>query len=396
MRFAAGVVEVKKWAKTAVERVRGDGWTLPANQSPLSLLVFRIKAGPMPGLASGCRWPEWFADTIPAVRIGRHRAAGHGGLATRRELGKLGRKGRRVSWPVCRGVVVRNRLFTQSDVAALRRLIRCHPSWGRTRLSQEACTLLDWFQPNGRAKERACRVALLKLEALGYLALPPRIIERGGRPPLVRPELAEAVVPESMTTMPDTVEVRLVGTRVESQTWNGLVGKYHYLGLATPVGRFVRYLIYGASRLLGAISFSECAWNLRARDDLLAGLGFDQNGIRDSVICNNRFLILPSVNVHNLASRVLSLSLHRVPHDWRDKFHCVPLIAETFVDPTRYAGTCYLAANWVCIGHSRGFSKCGSKHVNRNAPKLLMVRGLTPSIHRRLLAELGEQRRRAA
>lgn len=259
MRFAAGVVEVKKWAKTAVERVRGDGWTLPANQSPLSLLVFRIKAGPMPGLASGCRWPEWFADTIPAVRIGRHRAAGHGGLATRRELGKLGRKGRRGPWPVCRGVVVRNRLFTQSDVAALRRLIRCHPSWGRTRLSQEACTLLDWFQPNGRAKERACRVALLKLEALGYLALPPRIIERGGRPPLVRPELAEAVVPESMTTMPDTVEVRLVGTRVESQTWNGLVGKYHYLGLATPVGRFVRYLIYGASRLLGAISFSECA-----------------------------------------------------------------------------------------------------------------------------------------
>ena len=44
---------------------------------PPFLQVFLTKAGPMPELASGCRWPEWFADTIPAVRIGRHRAAGH-------------------------------------------------------------------------------------------------------------------------------------------------------------------------------------------------------------------------------------------------------------------------------------------------------------------------------
>jgi hypothetical protein len=186
-------------------------------------------------------------------------------------------------------------LFTQSDLIALRLLIRSHPSWGRTRISQEACTSLHWYQPNGRTKERACRVALLKLESLGYLKLPPRLTETGGRPPVVRLRFAEGTVPENITVMPNSLEVLLVRTRAESQIWNGVVGEYHYLGLATPVGRFVRYLIYGDSRLLGAISFSECAWNLRARDDLLARLGFDEKTIRDSVICNNRFLILPSV-----------------------------------------------------------------------------------------------------
>ena len=122
-------------------------------------------------------------------------------------------------------------------------------------------------------------------------------------------------------------------TRDDSRIWNGLIGSYHYLGLATPVGRLIRYLIYGDSRLLGAISFSDCAWNVHARNDLITKLGFDERRIRDVVICNNRFLILPSVRVKNLASRVLAESLRQVSVDWEKRFHCVPVLAETFVDP---------------------------------------------------------------
>ena len=128
----------------------------------------------------------------------------------------------------------------------------------------------------------------------------------------------------------------------------------------------------------------------------MAKLGFDERKIRDVVICNNRFLILPSVRVKNLASRVLSVSLRQASNDWEKRFHCVPVLAETFVDPTRYIGTCYFAANWICIGQTRGFSKHGARHVNRDAPKLLMIRGLTPLIHKRLTAELQERERRAA
>jgi hypothetical protein len=256
--------------------------------------------------------------------------------------------------------------------------------------------LLNWYQPNGRAKERACRVAFLKLETIGYLELPARLIDRGGRPPIFAWELAEKLVQGSVTDMPGSIELRPVQTGEEARIWNALVGTYHYLGLATPVGRLLRYLIYGDSRLLGAISFSDCAWNVRARNDLLTRLGFSERRIRDVVICNNRFLILPSVRVQNLASRVLSLSLRQVVNDWEKRFHCAPVIVETFVDPTRYKGTCYFAANWICIGHTRGFSKHGARHVNRDAPKLLMIRGLTPLIHKRLTAEMQERERRAA
>ena len=90
----------------------------------------------------------------------------------------------------------------------------------------------------------------VKLETLGYLQLPPRIIERGGRPPIVAGKLAEEFVPENVTEMPSSIETRLVQTQDESRNWNGLIGNYHYLGLATPVGRLVRYLIYGDSKLL--------------------------------------------------------------------------------------------------------------------------------------------------
>ena len=219
----------------------------------------------------------------------------------------------------------------------------------------------------------------MKLEWLGYLTLPARLIERGGRPPIAASDLAERLTPENVTVMPIRVEARFVRTRTESAIWNGLIGRYHYLGLATPVGRLVRYLIYGDATLLGAISFSDCAWNVGARNCLMHSLGFDDQSVRDAVICNNRFLILPTVKVKNLASRILSMSLRQVSDDWQRKFGRIPNIAETFVDPRRYAGTCYFAANWICVGHTRGFSKHGAKHVNRDAPKLLMMRGLTPA-----------------
>ncbi len=92
---------------------------------------------------------------------------------------------RRRIWPKCNGILIRDRLFSHQDLVAIRKLIRNNGSWGRTRLSEEVCSHLGWFQRNGRLKDRACRVALLRLEELGYLSLPPRLAENGGRPPRV-------------------------------------------------------------------------------------------------------------------------------------------------------------------------------------------------------------------
>ena len=294
------------------------------------------------------------------------------------------RKGRkRKVWPICGGIVVRGRLFTQKDLVNLRGLIRAHPKWGRTKLSVEACDLLEWNQPNGRAKDRACRVAMLRLEELGLLRLPKKIINNGGRPPATDSLSATLVLPE-MTAMPNVVECRLVQSQTDSRLWNSLIASYHYLGLSTPVGRLVRYLVFGDGEVVSAISFTECAWSVSARDFILRTVGWDFATIRSHVIGNNRFLILPTIRVPNLASRILAESLRKVNLDWPRLFGASPAVVETFVDPRRFEGTCYRAANWFLVGTTKGFSKQGNRHVRDDIPKLVFLRGMDKATNAQL------------
>ncbi|HET6327486.1 MAG TPA: Druantia anti-phage system protein DruA [Planctomycetaceae bacterium] len=184
--------------------------------------------------------------------------------------------------------------------------------------------------------------------------------------------------------MPRIVTCRLVSVASERRLWNALIADYHYLGLGRPVGRLLRYLLYGDDAIIGAISYTDGAWMLAARDGLLSTLPPGHAICRDAVINNNRFLILPSARIPNLASRALALTLRAVREDWHTRYHVHPELAETFVDPTRYEGTCYRASNWIALGRTKGFSKQGSRHIDKHQPKILFVRGLTPQIHRSL------------
>lgn len=293
-------------------------------------------------------------------------------------------------WPICDGLTVRGRLFSQKDLVAVRRMIRTKPRWGRTKLSQEICEILNWRQPDGRLKERACRVALLKLEQLGFVRLPRRLRDNGGRPPSVDLKTDIRVPLTSISAMPAAVDLHLVDSRQDRRLWNALIAKYHYLGLPTPVGRVIRYLIQTPDSVLGAISFGESAWRVAARDRLLLRCGIPLDLIRNVVVANNRFLVLPEVKVPNLASRVLGQSLRQLVVDWPIKFGTTPLYVETFVDPCKFTGTCYRAANWIHIGDTKGFSKRGSEHRENSGPKMLFLRGLFKDAHHELkIAVLG-------
>lgn len=253
--------------------------------------------------------------------------------------------------------------------------------------------MFDWKQPNGRLKERACRVALVQLERLGYLTLPAKLLQRGGRPPVILRDAAER---RKISIMPDAIECRVVSTKADSRLWNSIIAEYHYLGLATPVGRLIRYLVFGDDELLGAISFGECAWNIAARNQVLSAIDIGQADIPNAVVGNNRFLILPTVRVPNLASRVLGISSRAIQGDWAARYGGSPLVAETFVDPRRHGGTCYRAANWLFIGLTKGFAKSGARHIHEGAPKLLFLRGLTPNVHRRIEQAITKTELRAA
>lgn len=299
----------------------------------------------------------------------------------------------RRTWPRTNGVIVRGREFRQQDLVLVRRLIRKHPSWGRTRLSEAVCQVLGWRQPNGRLKDRACRVALLKLESLGFLELPPRKLDRGGRPPRIEPR---RTLPEPICRMPSTLELLPVESPSDSKHWNALIAHYHYLGLATPVGRLLRYLVRGDGQTMGAISFSEPAWSITPRDNLVRRYGVPKSQFRTYVAANNRFLILPNVQVRNLASRTLAAATKRVTEDWQARFGTELLFLETFVDPRRFEGICYKAANWRLIGSSKGFAKRGRTHSDKKSPKLLFMIGTTYTSQRFLQKELCGVSRRAA
>jgi hypothetical protein len=134
--------------------------------------------------------------------------------------------------------------------------------------------------------------------------------------------------------------------------------QFHYLGYRTPVGENLQYVVRdGADRLMAVLVFGAAAWKCAARDQWI-GWTPAQRQARLSWIANNqRFLILPWVEVRYLASHVLGRVARRIRTDWRAKYGHEVVLLETFVEHERFAGTCYRAANWQALGSTCGRSR---------------------------------------
>lgn len=286
-----------------------------------------------------------------------------------------------------KSITLRGRVFDGADIEAIRLVICRDWQLGRTSISQEVCRQLDWRQPNGWLKDRACRDVLLRLEALGLVELPPRKSEPNNR----RSHLRTADVQQLPLSCADvthvdlrTLDLTLVRGGEAEAAWNDLVGRHHYLGFEVFVGRSMKYLIHSDSCVLGAIGWSEPSWAVDCRDSLLQHIGMVPSEIRHAGINNGRFLILPWVKVPNLASAVLSRAVARVVADWREYYVVEPLFLETYVDSARFRGTCYKAANWQKIGTTRGFGKRGATHHNGHAAKHVYLYPLSRLVRRAL------------
>jgi len=262
-------------------------------------------------------------------------------------------------------MVIQGRRLHCTDIAWIRQLIQENPSWNRTRISKEICRQWDWKRPNGQLKDIACRSMLRKLQDQGLLILP-KPLHAGHYQRKIReiPHSTEPVCDPLSAIRP----IRLVETHSKPDQDNlfcHLLHRYHYLGLqATFVGENIRYLAYDVhNRPMGCLLFGSAAWKTGSRD---AYIGWDvRTRERNlSLLTNNtRFLILPWVQVKCLASHLLSLSLRQLNQDWESRYgHTISLV-ETFVDTTRFRGTCYRAANWIHVGQTTGRSR---QDRNRN------------------------------
>lgn len=175
------------------------------------------------------------------------------------------------------------------------------------------------------------------------------------------------------------VAVRRVTDRGESSRWDLLTERHHCLGFRGLVGGGVRQVAEAADGTwLALLGWHAGSFKVGARDRWI-GWTREQQFRRLRLVANNtRFLVLPGVDVPNLASRVLGLALRRLSSDMQSQVGHPVLLAETFVDPSRYAGTCYLASNWRVLGDTRGYARVpGGGWREHGSPKTVLVRELS-------------------
>jgi hypothetical protein len=268
-------------------------------------------------------------------------------------------------------VTCQGRRLNGGQIAWLRDWIAAHPQWSRKRLSRELCEEWGWRNGGGRRKDFAARSFLEKLEARGVLVLPPlQLLRRHPRPK------TPAVDRVSWPTEP--VEAPLsqlqplawfqpaVGT-VEASRFAAYLGHYHYLGFRV-VGENLKYLVQDRhGRDLACLLFGAAAWRAAARDEFLGWSESQRNRGLPSVANNTRFLVLPWVQVRGLSSHILSRVARRLSKDWQGKYGHPIYLLESFVDTTRFQGTCYRAANWECVGQTRGRGRQGRDHQRLTA-----------------------------
>jgi len=167
--------------------------------------------------------------------------------------------------------------------------------------------------------------------------------------------------------------------------------RYHYLGYRVMVGEHLMYAAFLYGELVALLGWASAALRVPTRDRYI---GWDEETKRRRLhrVANNvRFLIPPWVTVHNLASKVLGATLRRLTSDWQEAYGHPLDLAETFVDPRRFRGTCYRAANWQLLGRTAGRAKRGHQFPRHGIPKDVYVYPLHRHARERLLGS-GEDR----
>jgi hypothetical protein len=252
------------------------------------------------------------------------------------------------------------RNFTDQELDQIRALIAEDASRTRAELSRLTCRMLNWRKPDGGLKDMSCRVAMLRMAEDGLITLPP---PRRKPPPRQKIHFSSRTEPQAAITRPvhelSPVQLCPVIHRDHSRLWNEYIHRYHYLGHQPLPGAQLRYFATIDQQIVAALGFGAAAWQTAPRDQFI-GWNHEQRQNNLPLVVNNaRFLIMPWVESHNLASKILGMIARRLPDDWENRYKIRPLLLETFVDTERFAGTCYKAANWINVGKTKGRGKLG-------------------------------------
>jgi len=276
------------------------------------------------------------------------------------------------------------------QIAFLREFIAAHPTSSRWKLSRQLCEALGWKQANGALRDVVCRGLLLMLDRAGEIELPPvrrhiRGQSRTGRP---RPEAVLMDTTPLATPLKTLgpIDMQPVRRTADEPLFNSLMEHYHYLGYEQPVGEHLKYLVWAQGRPIACMAWSSAPRHLGSRDRYIGWSAEARRRNIRFIAYNTRFLILPWIKVPHLASHILGRVTSALPGDWERMYSHPVYFAETFIDPGRFRGTCYRAANWVLMGRTTGRGKASNSYTPNRSIKEIFGLALTRRF-RQLLSE---------
>ena len=285
----------------------------------------------------------------------------------------------------------RSRVVTDEDQRFIIKLIHENPTASRRRLSALLCEAWDWVQPNGTLCDMVCRSLMLGMHRAGLIELPPvRWVNPNPLANRAQPKPVSVDTTEFCCSLGQIQPLRVAQVRrtKAEALFNGLMQQYHYLGYTQPVGEHVKYLVYSEERPIAALAFSSAPRHLGPRDRFIGWSAQQRRQNIRFLAYNTRFLIMPWVHVPHLASHILGQMARRLSSDWQQLYDHPIYFLETFIDPERFKGTCYRAANWTLLGRTTGRGHKDLTHRQNRPIKEILGYPLTKHLQRLLCEDL--------
>jgi hypothetical protein len=281
----------------------------------------------------------------------------------------------------------RGRNIGEEEIVFLRQFIAEHPTLSRWALSRQLCEVWQWKQANGALCDALCRGLLLLLERGGAIELP----AVRGHFPKRSEHRPEPLVPDNRPVRGPLAELGVLEFQQVRRTpqealFNSLLEQYHYLRYQQPVGEHLKYLVSAKGQVIACLAWCSAPRHLASRDRFIGWSAEARTRNLRLLAYNTRFLILPWVEVPHLASHILGRMAKIVPRDWQQMYAHPVYWLETFIDPARFKGTCYRAANWQCLGTTTGRGHNARTKKRTQPVKELFGLPLTPRF-RQLLSE---------
>ena len=254
-------------------------------------------------------------------------------------------------------VTILKRQLSSKDIDLIKALIEAHGHRGRTFISKQLCQIWDWRTANGQYRDILCRDLLRRLEKRGLIELPAPLntFRKPGYTNNVKKIDAYKGPPISCSLSDfNKIEFFMVRGTSEERLYNRLIHSFHYLGYHQGSGEQLKYIIKGDDDVLSCIGFAGAAYKVSVRDEYIGWDRKEREENLSKIINNNRFLILPWIQVRNLASFILGTLARRIDEDWQAYYRRGIVMLETFVERERFRGSCYKAANWKYLGPTKG------------------------------------------